>query len=562
MTKYMSKGQISDPATMKRRNDNYLKKKRNASKNEDDDGSLSAQANKILEISPHADHTGTPDTPSTALPTPNMPFKTQRQVLTTVQELLEESCFDFAQQWLPDVLKDKNIKEAEQAELTEWSNIMGKEVKTLPKHATQRIAGTSLTQELTATHQLRNAAVYRENVSVARMLELLEAARNLVTIMKDEKRIGVIEELIGMIEQNASHLKDYHASIQAQLSVDLAVIETKRKTLDRLTEERIEEARRKNEDNCTAFGTTLETFLDDSKYGAPANRKSTQVKKPERQHAINLTTPTSVAGLGTRFSSTLTSPVSITGRNPFEAAADPPLQSENPQFGFKSRNSVAAEAPMPPGNHGSSFAQAARGVNSAKEPAPFNFGADIPTTTAFAPLGVDGGPLTFGQYTASASRKPSSTAVPISLAEAPKTIRISSESGDVFVSPPSDTPNADTSEMQALPSSPSSSLSAIFSALQGTEWWLSSANSTSSATANPVSSASPASVPGSTRPLVCRGTNQGPFRPKVYELSGESDEHEECGQSITFMPAYRGFSFEVRLLSAVHQALLCHDTNN
>ena len=93
---------------MKRRNENYLKKQRNKNSkgtpnHEIDDGGLSAQTSKVLEISksseaPHADHTWTPDSPSTVLPTPDMPFKTQRQVLTTVQEMLEESCFDFAQQ--------------------------------------------------------------------------------------------------------------------------------------------------------------------------------------------------------------------------------------------------------------------------------------------------------------------------------------------------------------------------------------------------------------------------------------------------------------------------------
>ena len=479
MTKHMSKDQIIDPATMKRRNNNYLRKKRNknpegAPKHEDDDGGLSAQANKVLEISkdsisqaPHADQTGTSDTPSTALPTPNMPFKTQRLVLTTVQDLLEKSCFDFAQQWLLDVLKGKNIKEAEQVDLTEWSKIMGKEAKTIPKHATQRIAGTSLTQELTATHQLRDAAVYRKQVDLVRMLELLGAARNLVTIMKDDTRTTTIDKLIEMIEQNASQLKDYQASIQGQLSVDLAIIETKRKTLDRQTEERIEETIHKDEDNCTAFGTTLESYICDFKYGAAANRKPT-VKKPERQHDIDLATPTSRTRLGTRSSLTFMSPISTS-----------------------------------PGNHGSSFEQAARGADDTEDPAPFSFGANVPPPSAFAPVGVNGSPLTFGQFTTNASPKSSSTAVPISLAERPKSNLVSSKSGDVSGSPPSDAPNSDTSKRQALSSSPSSSLPAISSALQGTRWWLSSANPTSFTTAKPTSSASSASVPG----VASRGTS-------------------------------------------------------
>ena len=548
-----------DPATMKRRNDKYIKKRNKTAEGipkQEDDGGLSAQTSKVLEISkvseaPRAAHTGTPDSPITVLPTPNMPFKNQRQVLTTVQELLEESCFDFARQWLLDVLKHQDIKEAEQVELTEWSNIMAKEGKKLPKHAIQRIAGTSLTQELTATHQLRNAAVHREKVSVARMQEMLRAALNLVTIMKDDKRMAIIDQLIKMIEQNVNCLEEYQTSILDQLLVDLDDIEAKRKTLDEQKEERIEEARRKNEDNCTAFGTTLDSFLYDIKYGAPA---------AEIQHDINVAPPnttnniaiTGGASLETPFSSTFTPPVPFLGRNQFEASARSPLRSEDSQSVFTSTNSVTAEISTP----STSTPARSQSISLTRNTPVFGEPTQLGAPSKSGNPTADGSPLTFAQYTTNASRNSSSTAAPTSLGDAPKTNPVPGESGDVFKFQPYETPNADGSKMQALPSNRISWLPAVESALQGTNWWLSSAKPNSSATFSPGSSwsASPAPVSGIIR-RICRGTNQGTFRPKVYALSGESDEYEEWGQSINFMPAYRDFSFEVSNQTSVYTPL-------
>lgn len=223
MAKHMSKGQITDPAAMKRKIDNYNRKKGSkntgsAGRHEANDGGLAAETSKGFEVSKQTALKSTPHPEKgdaqelcewTSYPTPNIPFKTQRQVLVTVQGMLEEACFDFAHQWVPTILSHKGIKEAEQVELTEWSGILGKEVRSLRKNATQRIPGTSLTQELTATHQLRDAAVHRKQLSMARMLELIGPVRNVVTIMKDDKKIAIIEQLSDMIEHNVPHLEEH-----------------------------------------------------------------------------------------------------------------------------------------------------------------------------------------------------------------------------------------------------------------------------------------------------------------------------------------------------------------
>ena len=296
MTKYMSKEQITDPATMKRKNDNYNRKKGNKSSSSADnhgskDGGPSIENSKSLAVSkdgapesaPRPEPIDDQKAPWTAYPTPNIPFKTQRQVLTTVQGMLEEACFDFAQQWVPTILRDKGIKEAEQVELTEWGSILGKEIKSIPKNATQRIPGTSFTQELTATHQLRDAAVHRQQLSVARMLELIGPARNLVIIMKDDKRTAVIEQILEMIEHNVSHLDEHQQRIRAQLTVDLDFIEKKRIAWDELEKQRINDAMQKEEGNYTTFGTLLNDYLDNLKSRRNISEEAVCVKSKLQQ---------------------------------------------------------------------------------------------------------------------------------------------------------------------------------------------------------------------------------------------------------------------------------------
>lgn len=65
--------------------------------------------------------------------------------------------------------------------------------------------------------------------------------------------------------------------------MDIALIEGKRKALDELETRRIEDARQKEQDNYTTFGTLLNDFLDNLKSGGPIAGKAVCVEPKLQQ---------------------------------------------------------------------------------------------------------------------------------------------------------------------------------------------------------------------------------------------------------------------------------------
>ena len=113
---------------------------------------------------------------------------------------------------------------AEKLELSHWIPIMLQNVKVFPKQATGHISGSSLTQELKASHQLRDAALNREQVNTVRLLELTGPALNLVIIMKDEKKIALLESLTEHITSNMKTMRLRQQQIRQALTHDFLTI--------------------------------------------------------------------------------------------------------------------------------------------------------------------------------------------------------------------------------------------------------------------------------------------------------------------------------------------------
>ena len=287
MPKHMPKDRMDDPATMKRKNDNYLAKKHNrgssagTSKQEPEDSDLAAKADEALKTSNDL-NSKTTNKPKNhedqriALPTLNIPFKTQRRILTTLQTWLEEACFQFFQKWTPGTLNQKGLKDAEQVELTEWGKLIGREIKTLPKNATQRIPGTNITQELTALHHLTDAAVHRQPLTVLRLLEIIGGALNLMTIMKDDRKVSLIETLEKSIQDSVRTCELQQEDLKARLSHDLEYIDAQTKSFTSMEKGCIENARRVHEGYQDMVGAMLTNFLD-GKPDAPVNSSIPQL---------------------------------------------------------------------------------------------------------------------------------------------------------------------------------------------------------------------------------------------------------------------------------------------
>ena len=275
----MPKDLGGDAATKKRRENNYRAKKGIMSTDTNEPRSLEnldagLPNHPAVESQPKRDCTPPcgvqkPETKPALTPLDaSIPFKTQFGIVTAVQGWLEDAIFEFFRKWLPEALEAKDIDVAEKVELTDWADTIGKDIKALPKAATDRIPGTSLMQELRATYQLRNAAVKRQQLSSIRLLELLGAASNLVTIMKDERKMALIGALIGEIQAGARLLETRLEATKKAIVHDDEIIEDMKNTLTEQLIEVKKAAGARCEMNRKGVGKSLDIFLDNARKGS------------------------------------------------------------------------------------------------------------------------------------------------------------------------------------------------------------------------------------------------------------------------------------------------------
>ena len=120
-----------------------------------------------------------------------LPFKTQHELLSNIQTLIEETCFYFAQKWLPELLKRQGWSTPEQGELTSWWALL-QDCHVPP----QAIAFGDIKASVVFKNcrQIRNCAVHREPVSVPGIKSMIRDAINLTGGFKDVVREGKLRK--------------------------------------------------------------------------------------------------------------------------------------------------------------------------------------------------------------------------------------------------------------------------------------------------------------------------------------------------------------------------------
>jgi hypothetical protein len=143
---------------------------------------------------------------------PYLPFKLQHDLLTTVQTLLEEACFYFAQKWLPEVLKRRDWDTPEQGELTAWWNIF--KDCCVPEYAVA-FHGLGVAQIFRSCREIRNNAVHRNRVSIIGIKSMVGYALQLVLGLKDAPRSSKMRNLKDALDRR--DLEELQKHIDAPL---------------------------------------------------------------------------------------------------------------------------------------------------------------------------------------------------------------------------------------------------------------------------------------------------------------------------------------------------------
>ncbi|KUM56499.1 hypothetical protein ACN42_g10714 [Penicillium freii] len=154
-------------------------------------------------------------------------YRCQHLVLTTIQELLEESCFEFAQQHFTQLLAKNGWDCPEAVELTEWTKI-------LSHHSNPVIntLKTPLNEFIGLLRELRHSAVHRLRKTAAGVERLAENAQLFLEALGDSTRSDKVESLRRELQSAIEELKRNKDLFERRLLAQLREIQKKRSELD------------------------------------------------------------------------------------------------------------------------------------------------------------------------------------------------------------------------------------------------------------------------------------------------------------------------------------------
>ncbi|KAI9812000.1 MAG: hypothetical protein M1827_004892 [Pycnora praestabilis] len=114
-----------------------------------------------------------------------LPYKLQHHVLTKVQSLLEECCWEFSLKWLPQIASELNWDCPEALELNVFTPILAKQGTTLPLTAFNGDGGIDQFEAFFVTNEIRHAAVHRLRISAAGIQRMVAASIRMAQTLND-----------------------------------------------------------------------------------------------------------------------------------------------------------------------------------------------------------------------------------------------------------------------------------------------------------------------------------------------------------------------------------------
>ena len=190
-----------------------------------------------------------------------LPFKTQHKVLTLVQSILEECCFEFGNSWFPRLMRAQKWEEAESIELTQWIKRFSRHMNNIPPSATQTTAGKSLKEVLFATSDLRHSAVHRLPTSAVGVLKMLDAALTFAEALKDTNRAACIERIKNEIAVVVEDVVQHQTLLERKLSDQLKGFKRKRAEIDELERLAVEDMLENDQIYRATAGSAVHDFL-------------------------------------------------------------------------------------------------------------------------------------------------------------------------------------------------------------------------------------------------------------------------------------------------------------
>jgi hypothetical protein len=191
----------------------------------------------------------------------SLPFKTQHHILTRLQSVLEECCFQFGNLWLPEWMQRRKWQEPESVELTQWIQKFSKHAKSLPRAATTLSVRKGLIEVLSATNCIRHSAVHRLPISAAGILKMVDAAIAFAEALKDKERATHIESIRTQLATAIEDIEQHQNLLERKLCEQMKDFARRRAEIDELERVAVEEMLVNDKKHRMVACSSVEGFL-------------------------------------------------------------------------------------------------------------------------------------------------------------------------------------------------------------------------------------------------------------------------------------------------------------
>jgi hypothetical protein len=192
-----------------------------------------------------------------ALQPQRFPYEIQHRILSTIQQLLEESCFKFVKRWLPSVIKKHNWNCAAAGELTEWLYILRSHAQDLPKGCVSTEAQCSLEKITLTVARLRHTAVHRLHLTPSDFLGQIRYAIMLTEVLQDVGTASILEALYGRVDTHAKKMDHDIEAVQQRVHAALLLMQREKEELAEREQQLLSYAAQQNIDIPDATGVVL-----------------------------------------------------------------------------------------------------------------------------------------------------------------------------------------------------------------------------------------------------------------------------------------------------------------
>ncbi|MCJ1247646.1 hypothetical protein MMC30_004861 [Trapelia coarctata] len=193
-----------------------------------------------------------------------IPYKNQHIVLNRTQRLLEECCYNFTAQWLPDLLEQRNWDCPEALELNKWTYIVVKRLGKLPADCFETIDDPtlSLADALISINKLRHSAVHRLSTTAKGISELIRSAARFAKVLRDSSCEAQLEELHQELEGKIRALELNKNFLETKLENEMQDIARQRRELAEKEREAVATMLKEDKDYGSLIGVLLSQSVD------------------------------------------------------------------------------------------------------------------------------------------------------------------------------------------------------------------------------------------------------------------------------------------------------------